>query len=92
MWDLRFQNCLRLTPETSTMLVLSVMGVSWCGRSGRFVHSGWAKRVRFSYRANSRSSLGGVFPSVSAWLVKVLAAAFSLLETVLESRCLISNR
>ncbi len=77
MCDFRFQNWRRLTPETSTMFVLRVMGVSWCGRSGRLVQSGCAKRVRFSYRANRRRSLGGVLPSVSALLVKVLAADFS---------------
>jgi hypothetical protein len=77
MWPFRFQNWRRLTPETSTMFVLRVMGVSGCGRSGRLVQSGWAKRVRFSYRAKRRRSFGGVLPSVSALLVNVFAADFS---------------
>jgi hypothetical protein len=77
MCAFRFQNWRRLTPDTSTIFVLSVIGVSRCGRSGRLVHSGCANRVRFSYRANRRRSFGGVLPSVSALLVNVLAADFS---------------
>ncbi len=65
------------TCETSTMLVLSVMGVCACSRSVSCVHSGCAKRVRFSYSAKSRSRRCGVEPSVCALLTLVASAAFS---------------
>jgi hypothetical protein len=54
------------------------------------VHRGITKRVRCSYRANNRSNLAGVFPSVSA-LVLVLTADFSYAAMVLELRCLTSK-
>lgn len=58
------------------MLVLRVMGVSALSRSVRLVHRGCAKRVRFSYSANRRRSLGGVLPSECA-LLYVFSADFS---------------
>lgn len=60
MCPFRFQNWRRLTPPTSTMLVDSVMGVRACSRSVSCEHSGCAKRVRFSYSANRRTSFVGV--------------------------------
>ena len=58
----------RLTCEMSTIFVLRVIGVSGFSRSVHWDDKGWTKRVRFSYSANRRSSLAGVFPSVLAWL------------------------
>lgn len=51
------------------MFVLIVIGVSGCSRSVSSVPSGCTKRVRFSYRAKSRNSFGGVVPSVGALLM-----------------------
>ena len=71
------------------MLLLCVMGVRGNSRSVSAVHSGITKRVRFSYKANNRSSFPDVFPSVSA-LVLVLIADFSYAAMVFEFRCLTS--
>lgn len=85
MWFFRFQNCLKVTSEISTILVLSVIGVSAFSRSVHSVDSGCTNRVRFSYKANKRRSLPGVLPSVLAWLY-VVSEDFSYLEMVVESR------
>lgn len=73
----------------STIFVLRVMGVRACSRSVRCVHSGCAKRVRFSYRANRRTSLAGVLPSPAALSP---SRDFSYFAMVLESRWRISKR
>ena len=66
------------------------MGVSGFGRPGAMEQSGMTKRVRFSYRAISRSSFAGVFPSVCARLY-VVSVDRSYAATAFESRCLIWN-
>jgi hypothetical protein len=55
---LRFQNCFRPTPLTSTILVEVTMGVSGLGRDSD-EHSGMTKLRRFSYRANKFSIRAG---------------------------------
>lgn len=68
MWAFRFQNMRRLTCEMSTIFVLREMGVWGFSRSTHSDDRGWTNLVRFSYNANRRNSLGGVFPSVLALL------------------------